>query len=166
MRSKLFVLGLLCVFGLPLMVGGPVSAQTEGGVAFTIHAATCPLDYEGGIYEACHHNYLEGATFTLTADGIDPAAIVTGVDGVGSALVLAGLESAGNAVLAENPVGQSLAGGWVYCKDQISGFVLYDGPLPETGAIPLGTILSTQATICDWYRYGDVQDVQTVAANG
>ena len=159
MRRMLLALAVISGFAVLGFVPGAASAQGDGSVAFTIHAASCPSDFEGGFYETCHSNYLEGAAFTLTADGISPAEITSSAEGVGEAMILAGVATADNAVLTVT----APTGGWAYCKDQISGFVLADGPIPDTGAIGLGTLTTTQWVICDVYQY-DV--VEAAAANG
>jgi len=158
MRRMLLALAVISGFAVLGFVPGTAMAQGDGSVAFTIHAASCPSDFEGGFYETCHSNYLEGAEFALTAEGILPAAITSGADGVGEALILAGVASADNAVLTIT----APAGGWAYCKDQISGFVLTDGSIPDTGAVELGTLTTTQWVICDVYLYEAVEAV----ANG
>ncbi len=153
------LLALALISGLAAVAfGSGVAAQDDLSVAFTIHAASCSDDIAGGFYEKCHDNGLAGATFTLTADGMAQADIVSDAAGVGEALILSGLASAENAVLTAT----SATGGWVYCKDQISGFVLADGSLSESGSIELGSIFATQWIICDVYQYGSIE----VSANG
>lgn len=153
------LLAFATIFALSAMsFGSDVAAQDDLSVAFTIHAASCSDDITGGFYETCHDNGLAAATFTLTADGMTQADIVSGVDGVGEALILTGMMSADNAVLTAT----SATGGWVYCKDQISGYVLADRSLPESGSVELGSIFATQWIICDVYQY----DALAISANG
>ena len=89
LRALAFVLG----FGLPLIALSPVQAQTDvtGPVAFTVHKASCPIDYAatstGGIYEACHENKVEGVTFTISGAEFDPLAFFTDAEGVGVAMI-------------------------------------------------------------------------------
>ena len=107
MRRRIIALALLCSACLPFVTPASGLAQTEGAtVAFTIHAATCPLDYGGGsIYEACHENFLGGATYLLSGTDLAATQIVTGVDGVGEVQILSGVTSASDVVLAEDPIG-------------------------------------------------------------
>jgi hypothetical protein len=167
-----FVLG----FGLPLIALSPVQAQTDvtGPVAFTVHKASCPIDYAatstGGIYEACHENKVEGVTFTISGAEFDPLAFFTDAEGVGVAMILDEITSATEVTLTEDPLSLSTLGGWVYCKDQVGGAILFDGPTPGDGIVALGSVNTSQVIICDWYNYtpadGEVDPSGEVEANG
>jgi hypothetical protein len=165
-------LALVLGFGLPLIALSPVQAQTDafGPVAFTVHKASCPIDYaatsSGGIYEACHENKVEGVTFTIAGLELGPIDFVTDADGVGVAMILDGMSTTSDVSLTEDPLSLSTLGGWVYCKDQIGGAVLFDGPTPVDGVVALGSVNTSQVIICDWYNYTPAADGETDAAEG
>ena len=93
----------------------------------------------------------EGVTFTFAGLGVAPVSFTTDADGVGTANILDGISSVTQVTLsADDP-----ARGYAYCSDQNSGAVLYDGIKFEGGAIPLFTVDSSQAIVCDWYIYTD-----------
>jgi len=153
----LIALVLVCGVCLPLATYSSVGADDAltGPVAFTVHAALCPLDDVNnpdiGLYDACHANTLAGVTFTFASLETDPVSFTTDANGVGSANILDGVASATQVTLsADDP-----AAGYAYCSDQNSGAVLYDGTKFEDGAIPLFTVDSSQAIVCDWYIFAD-----------
>jgi hypothetical protein len=155
MRSVVYVLALVIGFGMSIATLSPVAAagETVGPVAFEIHKASCPIDYEGGIYEACHDNALEGVPFTIQGEGLDATELVTDASGVANTMILDGVQEATAVTLSENPAFLSAIGGYAYCKDQISGLVLWDATVPEDGTIVLGSVTADQFVICDWYNY-------------
>ena len=89
MRRTLLALVMVCGFCLPLATLTTVGAEdaATGPVAFTVHAAFCPIeDVENpdvGLYEACHANALEGVTFTFASLESAPVAFTTDAAGVG-----------------------------------------------------------------------------------
>jgi hypothetical protein len=168
MRRLLYVLALVLGFGLPLIALSPVQAQdlANGPVAFTIHKASCPIDYTGGIYEACHENPVEGVGFTIAGTGEDPVAFASDADGVATAMILDGITEITDVTLTEDAAFLPLTGAYAYCKDQVGGLVLFDGTVPESGTIELGTVNSSQVIICDWYNYAPAEGVTVTDANG
>jgi len=157
MRRTLLALVLVCGFGLPLATFTAVQAEDApiGPVAFTVHAAICSTeavnDPEVGLYDACHANGAAGVIFTFASLESDPVSFTTGVDGVGSADILDGVASATQVTLsADDPTA-----GYAYCSDQNSGAVLYDGTKFEGGSVPLFTVDSSQAIVCDWFIFTD-----------
>ncbi len=162
MRRILRALALMLGFGLPLLALSPVQAEGEtfGPVPFTIHKASCPIDYEGGIYEACHENVVEGVTFSISGLELGPIEFVTDVDGVATAMILDGMSVTSDVSLSEDLASLSAIGAYAYCKDQVGGAVLFDGTVPDDGTIVLGSVDTSQEIICDWYNYtpagGDV----------
>jgi len=157
MRRMLIAIVLVCGACLPLATYSSVGADdaATGPVAFTVHAAVCSTDEVNdpnlGLYEACHDNGIGGVTFTFSGLGAVPVSFTTDVDGVGSANILDGVASVTQVTLsADDP-----AAGYAYCSDQNSGAVLYDGTKFDGGAIPLFTVDSSQAIVCDWYIFTD-----------
>ena len=47
----------------------------------------------------------------------------------------------------------SYFGAYVFCSDQNSGDVLYDGMASESGAIYFESLSTDQYVICDWYNF-------------
>lgn len=155
MRRTLIALVLVCGLGLPLATLSSVRADdpATGPVAFTVHAASCSIedvnDPSVGLYDACHANGVEGVTFTVGSLEADSVAFTTDASGVGTGSILDGLSSATQVLLSAD----NTAAGYAYCSDQNSGSVLYDGTRVEGGGIPLFTVDSSQAIVCDWYIY-------------
>lgn len=172
MRRMLLTLVLACGFGLPLalVTSGGTLAQTTGPVAFTVHAASCPLEDvynpDIGLYDACHANALEGVTFTFSSLEAEPISFATDAAGIGAADILDGATEATEVTLSVDPAALTGVGGYVYCADQISGSVLYDGVMINDGVIPLFTIDSSQTVICDWFIYTDGGGVVEAASEG
>ena len=157
MRRTLIALMLVCGLGLPLATFTAVQAEDVpiGPVVLTVHAAICSTeavnDPDVGLYDGCHANGAAGVTFTLASLEGDPVSFITGVDGVGSAEILDGVASATEVTLsADDPTA-----GYAYCSDQNSGAVLYDGTKFEGGSVPLFTVDSSQAIVCDWFIFSD-----------
>jgi hypothetical protein len=153
----LLALVLACGFGLPLAAFSTVGAEGEvtGPVAFTVHAALCPIDIVNdpnvGLYDGCHANAIEGVTFTFASLEADPVSFATDASGVGTGMILDGLVNATEVTLSADDA----TVGYTYCADQNTGTVLFDGARPEGGAIPLFTVDSSQAIVCDWFIYTD-----------
>jgi hypothetical protein len=158
MRRTLIALVLACGLGLPLVTFTTVRADDAaiGPVAFTVHAAICPIevvnDPNVGLYDGCHANGIGGVTFTLSSLEADPVSFTTGLDGVGTGEILNGISSLTEVTLsADDPTA-----GYAYCSDQNSGAVLFNGSKVEAGSIPLFTVDSSQAIVCDWYIFTDL----------
>jgi hypothetical protein len=157
MRRTLIALVLACGLGLPLATLTTVRADDAaiGPVAFTVHAAVCPIDVVNdpniGLYDGCHANGIEGVTFTFASLETEPVSFTTGAGGVGTGEILAGLSSATQVTLSSDDPSR----GYAYCSDQNSGDVLYDGIKFEEGAVPLFTVHASQAIVCDWFIYTD-----------
>lgn len=155
MRRTLIALVLACGLGLPLVTFSTVRADDAavGPVAFTVHAAICPIDIVNdptiGLYDGCHANGVEGLTFTFASLETEPVSFTTGAGGVGTGEILAGLSSATQVTLSSDDPSR----GYAYCSDQNSGEVLYDGIKYEGGVVPLFTVYAGQAIVCDWYIY-------------
>jgi hypothetical protein len=168
MRRTLLALVLVCGFGLPLATFAVAGAQAEvtGPVVFTVHASTCPIEdvySDVGLYDACHANVLEGATFTFGSLEAEPVSFTTDAAGIGSAEILDGSTSVSQVTLSIDPTSATEAGGYVYCADQNSGSVLFDGPVGYGDIVPLFTIDNSQAVICDWFIYTDGAPLDEVA---
>lgn len=158
MRRTLIALVLACGLGLPLVTFSTVRADdaVPGPVTFTVHAAICPIDVVNdpniGLYDGCHANGIGGVTFTVASLEADPVSLTTGLDGVGTGEILSGISSMTQVTLsADDPTA-----GYAYCSDQNSGAVLFNGTKTEAGSIPLFTVDSSQAIVCDWYIFTDV----------
>jgi hypothetical protein len=160
MRRTLIALVLACGLGLPLVTFSTVSADDAavGPVAFTVHAAICPIDVVNdpniGLYDGCHANGIEGVTFTFSSLETEPVSFTTGAGGVGTGEILAGLSSATQVTLTSDDPSR----GYAYCSDQNSGTVLFDGIKWEESAVPLFTVTADQAIVCDWYIYIDAAE--------
>ncbi len=153
MRRMLIAIVLVCGACLPLATSSSVGADDvlTGPVAFTVHAATCSSEDVNapdiGLYEACHANGVGGVTFTFASLEADPVSFTTDAVGVGTAEILDGFSSATQVTLSAD----DSTAGYAYCSNQNSGAVLYHGTKFEGGGVPLFTVDSSQAIVCDWY---------------
>ncbi len=157
MRRMLIAIVLVCGFCLPLVTSSSAEADdaATGPVAFTVHAAVCSTDAVNdaslSLYDACHANGIGGVTFTFAGLESEPVSFTTDASGVGSGEILGGISSVTQVTLSSDDP----AAGYAYCSDQSSGAVLYDGTKFEGGGIPLFTVDSSQAIVCDWYIFTD-----------
>src|SRR4029453_12091581 len=116
----LFVLAFVFGVGMPLAALSPVQAQEEvtGPVAFTVHKASCPINYVDlfgpGIYEACHENRVADVVFAIAGVAIAPTEFVTDADGVATVMILDGLTEDTQVTLGEDLAPLSEIGAYSY----------------------------------------------------
>jgi hypothetical protein len=135
---------LTCQDGACAAVGG------TGHATITIHKATCPHGVGSAIFEECHDNVLGGVSFAIDGFEVGSGTITTGDDGVASATVLEAAAT-GDITVTEDPdVLAGYLGAYVYCAEQNSGTVLYDGSA-DTGAVTF-TASQGDDVVCDWYN--------------
>jgi hypothetical protein len=104
----------------------------------TIHKAVCP-SATANLFASCHDNRLAGVGFTVA--GVSRHTDANGVVSWGP--------SAGTYKIHEFST-DFTGNAWVYCKDQTSGTVLFDGRT-LTGNVTITTVAG-HLTICDWYN--------------
>jgi hypothetical protein len=140
---------LRAAFGLALLLGlmtmglssSPASAQQAASAStgkITIHKATCPAT-ETHLFANCHDNRVAGVGFTVA--GVSRHTDANGVVSWGP--------RAGTWRIHEFST-DFTGKAWVYCKDQTSGVVLFDGRT-TTGNVTITTVAG-HLTICDWYN--------------
>jgi hypothetical protein len=122
-------------------------AATSKYARITIHKAVCPHDETSDIFANCHSHRLGGVPFGVTNPTGHTTVRATDGNGVASFG-----PRAGRNVVAEDPaVRNQYVGAYVYCKDQPSRHVFFDGPLTHPhNAVVLHTWGGAQV-ICDWY---------------
>lgn len=132
---------LPCCDGFVCSQGICQTAPKTGAAAISIHVAVCPTGVGPDIFNQCHGNSLAGVPFSVA--GI---AVASGADGVATASV-----AVGDAVVAEDAATfGAYLGAYVYCSEQRSGAVLYNGSA-DAGAVSL-TANDGDDIICDWYN--------------
>lgn len=140
------MLALILSFGL-VSVGGlsRANAQTDAvdqGANITLHVFECYSGVGGGdaIFNECHdwyNNALTGYDFTV-------AGVTRATDGG----YVTWRPSAGTYDIQGYNV-DLYAGAYVYCSNQVTGEVLYDGAA-DTDAVTVWTA-TDQEVVCDWY---------------
>ena len=145
--SARFALGLALLLGLTVIaaLSTPGSASAQQAASATtakiiIHKAECPATTTN-LFASCHDNRLAGVGFTVA--GVSRHTDANGVVSWGP--------SAGSQYIHEfSTVFNTYGKAYVYCKDQTSGVVLFDGRT-TTGNIRI-TTTAGHVTICDWYN--------------
>lgn len=125
--------------------------QKGGSATVTIHKATCPSGVApADIFDACHANGLGGVSFAIDGFEVGSGTIVTDADGVASATVLEAAKT-GDITVTEDPaVFGDYLGSYVYCAEQVSGTVLFDGS--AAGGTVTFTASQGDEVVCDWYN--------------
>jgi hypothetical protein len=137
-------LGTALLFGLmafsAFRAPSPASAGPNTAV-ITLHVITCP-ETTTTLFTSCHdQNPLAGASFTV-------ADVSRSTDANG---VVSWGPSAGTYTIHMFSTDFAAYGkAWVYCKDQTSGVVFFDGRT-TTGNVSITTVAG-DLTICDWYN--------------
>jgi hypothetical protein len=146
MRSILPRLALGLALMLGIMTFGAFQAPQQASAAattakITLHVITCPATTTN-LFATCHDaNRLAGASFTVT--GVTRASDANGVVSWGP--------SAGSKTITMDAADFAVYGvAWIYCKDQVSGVVQFDGR-NTTGSVTIATVAG-QLTVCDWYN--------------
>jgi LPXTG-motif cell wall-anchored protein len=133
-------------------VEGSCAAEATGGgdhATITIHNATCP-NPGSDIYANCHGNALGGVDFDFNGFEVGSGTETTNASGVATHTILEAAAS-GDVTISEDPdVLADYSGAYVFCSEQNSGDVLFDGPA-NGGSV---TISAQQGDdiICDWYN--------------
>jgi hypothetical protein len=138
------LLGVALLFGLTaisaLRTPSPANASASTAV-ITLHVIECPATTTT-LFASCHDtNRLAGARFSVA--GVSRASDTNGVVSWGPSAGTYNIHmfSADFAVYGK---------AWVYCKDQTSGVVFFDGRT-TTGNVSITTVAG-DLTICDWYN--------------
>jgi hypothetical protein len=131
------------------------STAEAGSATITIHKATCPTGTDD-IFGECHDDGLGGVSFAIDGFEVGSGTITTDADGVASATVLEAAAT-GDITLTEDPdVFADYLGAYVYCSEQGSGEVLYDGSA-DTGSVTF-TASQGDDIVCDWYNITEADD--------
>lgn len=104
----------------------------------TLHVAECPRD-PADLFDECHENRVSGFTFYIagSAKVTDANGVATGAPGAGRRSIRADVDDF-----------QAYGRSYVYCTDQVTGDVLFDG---QTYSGVYVTTTADQPVICDWY---------------
>jgi hypothetical protein len=154
MRRMVFA--VMLALGMSAAFAGLATVQAQdngfGPVPFTVHKANCPIDFEGNVYDACHGNVQEGVGFEITGFEMATDHFFTDANGVGTTMILENMSVTSDLALSEDEAFMTGYGAYVYCSDQNSDQVLFDGPLPEVGYVYFESLSTSQYVICDWYN--------------
>ena len=149
------LLPLVLAVGMISTIGTGIAAQTDpfGPVPITIHNASCPVDHPGSIYDDCHANGLAGVPFEIRGFEMATQNVVTDENGAATAMILENMSVTSDiTIIQDSAVFGSFLGAYVYCSDQNSGAVIYDGMASDGGAVYFETLSTEQYVICDWYN--------------
>jgi hypothetical protein len=137
-----------CCSGLICDDGVCVLPTPDGDTAtVTIHKATCPTGIGSDIFASCHDNVLAGVDFSINGAGV-----VTGGNGAAAASV-----NAGQVTVSEDAgTFAAYLGAYVYCAEQGSGTVLFDGSA-DSGSVAF-TVEEGDDVVCDWYNITAADD--------
>ncbi|MGH2560358.1 MAG: hypothetical protein ACRDJH_14950 [Thermomicrobiales bacterium] len=147
--SARILFGLAMVVGM-LMIGSATPASASHGARITIHAAVCDSNVSD-IYGTCHDNRLGGVPFNVAGVWRETTTCMsprTCSDGGG---VVSWTPGAGTRTIIQDArVFDRYEGAYVYCSNQVTGAVLFDGPI-TTNRVTI-TTTAGQEVICDWYN--------------
>jgi hypothetical protein len=138
--SGRMLIGLALILGM-LVVGSAMPASANHGARITIHKAVCDSNVFD-VYGKCHDNRLAGVPFYV-------AGVWRTTDGNG---VVSWEPGAGTRTIYEDfSVYDDYEGAYVFCSNQVTGAVLWDGPAATNGSVTI-TTTAGQEVICDWYN--------------
>ena len=140
-RLSRALLALTMISGLMFGVLTNEASAASRGAYITLHVFECS-GKTGDLYGVCHNwktNALDGAEFRVagvyrwTADGY-----------------VSWKPGAGTHVIRGFNFSWGYYESYVYCSNQVTGKVLYDGPSGGDDAVTITTTVG-QEVICDWY---------------
>jgi hypothetical protein len=126
------------------------TAAPAGHATVTIHKATCPTGVGPDIFNQCHGNVLGGVSFAIDGFEIGSGVITTNDSGEASQTILEAAETGGVTITEDAATFANYIGAYVYCAEQNSGTVLFDGSA-DTGAVNF-TASQGDDIVCDWYN--------------
>jgi hypothetical protein len=136
--TRHLLLALALVFAIGMSGIAVPSASAHPHARITLHVNWCPANTTD-VFGKCHDNRVAGAVFYIAGayKVTNWNGIATGAPSPGFHYVRVGASTA-----------SAFKGSYVYCKDQVTGKVLYDGPTTSRVGI---TTVGSNLTICDWY---------------
>ncbi|MGH2534809.1 MAG: hypothetical protein ACRDJW_21325 [Thermomicrobiales bacterium] len=138
LRSVRLLFGLAMVLGMLISVAA-TPASAHHGARITIHHAACEPQVQD-IFGECHDDRIAGTPFKV-------AGVWREADGNG---VVSWTPGAGTRTIVQDAAAfDAGVGAYVFCSNQVTGAVLFDGPIDQNRV----TITTTagQAVVCDWY---------------
>jgi hypothetical protein len=132
------LIGLGLVLGM-LIVGPAAPALASHGARITIHHRACEPQVQD-IFGECH-DHPASAPFKVAGVWREP-------DINGNVSWTPG---AGRHVITQLPDAfAKTEGAYVFCSNQVTGAVLWDGPIYDQPSVTI-TTTAGQAVVCDWY---------------
>lgn len=139
--SRRSACAFLVMLGLMFAISAAPTMASSHYARITIHKAVCGR-FTGDLYGKCHDNRLGGVPFYVA--GVwrvtDKNGVVTWAPGAGT-----------RSIYEDFDVFKKYAGAYVYCSNQVTGAVLWDGPAKSNGSVTI-TTTAGQHVICDWYN--------------
>jgi hypothetical protein len=124
--QRLRVVAMLALVAGLSLVGGARAFAQDGSPTLTVHGAECPHGVGPDIFEVCHHDVQ-----------VDSAVLPNG-DGTVTFTIDPGFLS-------------NYLGAYVYCSEQNSGTVLYDGSYADSPGGIVFPVSNGDDVICDVY---------------
>lgn len=139
--SGRMLIAALAIIGMMLVSSSAPVIATSHYARITIHKAVCDSEtYD--LFGECHDDRLEGMWFYVS--GVWRPTNANGEVSWGP--------GAGTKTIYEDWDQFNLYdGAYVYCSNQVTGKVLYDGLAKANGSVTI-TTTAGQLVICDWYN--------------
>jgi hypothetical protein len=118
-----------------------VAPTGEGDVNLTIHKSECETGVGSDIFESCHDDTLADVSFWV--NGVE---WTTGEDGTVSGALTEGVIE----ITEDEASFDEVLGGYVYCSEQNTGLVLFDGDTQD-GTVAFEAFADDDI-VCDWYN--------------
>jgi hypothetical protein len=134
-------LGLVAIVATMFFSAAAPATASSHYARITIHKAVCSSS-TGDLYGKCHDNRLAGVPFYVAGvwRETNSNGVVTWAPGAGTKTIYEDFDAFDDYV-----------GAYVYCSNQVTGAVLWDGLARSNGSVTI-TTTAGQHVICDWYN--------------
>jgi hypothetical protein len=139
---RLLAAALAAALALTVGFAAAQDAAEESEATLAIHKLECFHGVGPDIFEKCHDNPVSDIGFTVNgAEGTTDDAGHVSFHGPAATITI-----------TEDPDDfADYLGAYVYCAEQNSGTVLFDGSATDTGGVVTITVENGDDVICDWY---------------
>jgi hypothetical protein len=134
------LIAALAIISMMLLSSSAPAIATSHYARITIHKAVCDSN-TGDLFSNCHDDRLEGVWFYVAGAWrtTDANGVVTWGPGAGTKTIFENIKQF-----------KQYEGAYVYCSNQVTGNVLWDGLARSDGSVTI-TTTAGQPVICDWY---------------
>jgi hypothetical protein len=135
------LIAALAIIGMMLVSSSAPAVATSHYARITIHKAVCDSQ-TGDLFGQCHEDRVSGAWFYVAGvwRPTNANGVVTWAPGAGT-----------RALYEDVDQFNQYEGAYVYCSNQVTGKVLWDGPARANGSVTI-TTTAGQPVVCDWYN--------------